>query len=92
MPQPPAAVGGGQTKSLRYNGSLEWVLLYAKFRTLSRYYGWTDDDRLLALSVSVEGPALKYFHILSSQGEEMNFGKLALNSGLGRARSKLHLK
>ena len=67
-----------EAKSLRYNGSLEWGLFYAKFRTLARYYGWTDDDSLLALSVSVEGPALKYFHILSSRGEEMSFGELAL--------------
>lgn len=66
-----------EAKSLRYNGSLDWGLFYAKFRTLARYYGWTDDDSLLALSVSVEGPALKYFHILSSRGEEMSFGELA---------------
>lgn len=66
-----------KAKSLRYNGSLEWGLFYAKFRTLARYYRWTDDDSLLALSVSVEGPALKYFHILSSWGEEMSFGELA---------------
>lgn len=59
MPRPPAVVGGGQggtaeAKSLRYNGSIEWGLFYAKFRTLARYYGWTDDDSLLALSVSVD--------------------------------------
>lgn len=57
-----------EAKSLRYNGSLECGLFYAKFRTLARYYGWTDDDSLLALSVSVEGPALKYFHFLYSRG------------------------
>lgn len=57
-----------EAKSLRYNGSIECGLFYAKFRTLARYYGWTDDDSLLALSVSVEGPALKYFHFLYSRG------------------------
>ena len=66
-----------EAKSLRYNGSLEWGLFYAKFRTLARYYGWNDDDYLLALSVSVEGPALRYFHILSSRGERMTFVEIA---------------
>lgn len=57
-----------EAKCLQYTSSLEWGLFYAKFRTLTRYYGWNDDDCLLALNVSVEGPALKYFYILSSGG------------------------
>lgn len=51
-------------------------MFYAKFRTLARYYGWNDDDSLLALSVSVEGPALRYFHLLSSRGEDMTFHEI----------------
>lgn len=66
-----------EAKCLQYTGSLEWGLFYAKFRTLARYYGWSDDDCLLALSVSVEGPALKYFYILSSRGEELSFPEIA---------------
>lgn len=66
-----------EAKCLQYTGSLEWGLFYAKFRTLARYYGWNDDDCLLALSVSVEGPALKYFYILSSRGEELSFPEIA---------------
>lgn len=38
-----------EAKSLRYNGSLECGLFYAEFRTLARYYGWTDDDSLYQL-------------------------------------------
>lgn len=52
-----------EAKSLRYNGSLECGLFYAEFRTLARYYGWRDNDSLLVPNVSVESPALKYFHI-----------------------------
>uniref|UniRef100_K1PXG7 Uncharacterized protein n=1 Tax=Magallana gigas TaxID=29159 RepID=K1PXG7_MAGGI len=66
-----------EAKCLQYTGSLEWGLFYAKFRTLARYYGWNDDDCLLALSVSMEGPALKYFYILSSWGEKLSFHEMA---------------
>ena len=45
-----------EVKSLKYNGSLEWGLFFAKSRTFARYYGCNDDDCLLVLSVSVEGP------------------------------------
>ena len=65
-----------ENKSIRYNGNLEWGLFFAKFRTLARYYGWNDDDSLLALSVSVEGPALRYFHILSFYRERLTFGEI----------------
>ena len=44
---------------------------------MARYYGWNDDICLLALNVSVEGPALRYFHILSSRGERMTFVEIA---------------
>ena len=40
-----------------YNCSLELGLFIVKFRTLARYDSWNDGDCLLALSVSVEGPA-----------------------------------
>lgn len=48
-----------EAKCLKYTGSLEWGMLYVLF-------GRNDNDCLLAVSVSVEGPALKYFYISSS--------------------------
>lgn len=51
MPQPPAVVGGGHPslrRKLKHNGSLEWVLFSPNSYLLARYYGWRDDDSLLA--------------------------------------------
>ena len=66
-----------EAKSLKYNGSSEWRLFFAKFKTLARHNGLNDDDCLLALSVSVEKPAPRYVHILSSSVEGMTFGNIA---------------
>ena len=66
-----------EARSLKYNGSLKCAMFFDKFRTLARYYGWNVDECQLALSVSVEGPALRYFHILLTRRERMSFGEIA---------------
>uniref|UniRef100_A0A8W8MJN8 Peptidase A2 domain-containing protein n=1 Tax=Magallana gigas TaxID=29159 RepID=A0A8W8MJN8_MAGGI len=80
-----------EAKCLQYTGSLELGLFYAKFRTLARYYGWNDDDCLLALSVSVEGPALKEVRMVSvsrqSQGLGCTSGGKVIPSGRGVSTS-----
>lgn len=78
---------------LQYTSSLEWGLLCAKFRTLARY-GWNDDDCLLALSVSVEGSALKYFYILSSWGGKLSFPEITsrFEQNLVGEHFELHLR
>ena len=41
------------------------------------YYGWDEDECLLTLSLSVEGPTLRYFHILLSDGKRRTLREIA---------------
>lgn len=66
-----------KAESLRYNGSVKRGMSFAKFRTLSRNHGWNDDECLITLSVSVDGPVLLYFHSLLSVGKRRTFGEIA---------------
>lgn len=36
---------------------------------MAKYYGWTNDDSLLSLSVSVEGPAFKLINFRHPEGQ-----------------------
>ena len=51
-------------------------MFFGKFRNLARYYGWNDDDCLLALNVSEEGPVLRYYHIILSGVKRMTLGEI----------------
>lgn len=67
-----------EVKWMKYNGDVEWGPFYSKFSTIAEYHQWSDPDRLFALSLTLEGAALKYFDILRRRGAMLSFREVVL--------------
>lgn len=67
-----------EVKGVKYNGDVEWGPFYSKFSTIAEYHGWCDADCLFALSLTLEGVALKYFDILRRRGTTLIFQEVIL--------------
>ena len=67
-----------EVKWMKYNGDVEWGPFYSKFSTIAEYHQWSDPDCLFALSLTLEGAALKYFDILRRRGALLNFKEVVL--------------
>lgn len=60
-------------KGVNYNEDVEWGPFNSMFSTIAGYHGWCDADCLFALSLTLEGVALKYFDILRHRGNTLTF-------------------
>lgn len=67
-----------EVKGVKYNGDVEWGPFYSKFSTIAEYNGWCDAYCLFALSLTLEGVALKYFDILRRRGTTLTFQEVIL--------------
>jgi hypothetical protein len=67
-----------EVKGMKYNGDVEWDPFYSKFSINAEYHVWGDDDCLFALSLTLEGSALKYFDILRRRGTRLTFREVIL--------------
>lgn len=56
----------------------QWGPFYSIFSTIAEYHGWCDADCLFALSLTLEGVALKYFDILRHRGTTLTFQEVTL--------------
>ena len=85
----PSLVAGGrgtrdimnQIKHLKYNGEKKWGPFLYKFQTIADYQCWSENERLFAMSLVLEGTALEFFDLLRKRREGITFSYLTSSMG-----------